>query len=325
MTWATGTSAAPRLRTYEEAAKWEAQVVPIRNKKRTKPCKPLGRRDCTQLTIRKEGRKIIICLYGRDRLVYHSNGKIDVVIPYGGVGITDASLLWSLLGVLAIHFDKRSWLHCSDGKVTGWFPMKRREKTHRTEYPDYANPKGPPKVHTYKMTSYSASLVITPLRDARKYGIQTYRMLDVKHPERSVINRAGAKDVRDRYSEFAKLLRGVTKLEAMALEEGSGVYFDVCQTQQKARGVSDSELFAYIKSKDTGQQMKAAQLLVQRHVEGHYQYAWKTNTPNTYHKVLNRKGVTNGFYKIIYAAHKKEAYTTEVVTNGVLTKNRHHV
>lgn len=316
MTWATGTSETPRLRTYAEAKKWEAQVVPIR--RRVPECKPLGRRDCVGLTIRKEGRKIIVRLFGADRVIYHPNDKIDLLVPCGGMGVTDTNLFWSLLGVQGRHFNNCSWLRVSDGETSGWFPMKRKEREQRYAYTDH---NGQPAVRIYKTASYSASLVFGT------HPYPTYKMLNVKHPTRTAINRDGTREIRKRYREFGKLLSGVTKLERMACEEGSGVYAGnngVYQTQQKARGISDEEIFAYIKSKDMGQQMQAAQLLAQRHVVVDYRYNYRTQQSTTT-RTLDQNKVIASFYKVIYAAHKKEAYKTEVVTDGKLVKNRHSV
>jgi hypothetical protein len=64
------------LRTYAEAARWEAEIKPIRG--RSPECKPLGDRKKTYATIRKENQDIVVRLYNTDLVRWKPDGTVIV-------------------------------------------------------------------------------------------------------------------------------------------------------------------------------------------------------------------------------------------------------
>ena len=76
MSFGANTDKVLYLRCYAAAAKWEADVKPIRG--RTPECKPLGDRKKTNVTIRREGDDIIAKLYHTDIVRWKPDGTIIV-------------------------------------------------------------------------------------------------------------------------------------------------------------------------------------------------------------------------------------------------------
>jgi hypothetical protein len=64
------------LATYADAVRWESEVKPIRG--RAEECKPLGARNKSYASIRKDDQDIVVRLYRTDIVRYKPNGTIIV-------------------------------------------------------------------------------------------------------------------------------------------------------------------------------------------------------------------------------------------------------
>ncbi len=99
------------MSTYDQAARWESQVKPIRGD--ANGTKPLGDRKKKYINIRKEeATSDIICRIGSADVVrYRPNG--DVVVNIGGYSTsTTNDFLGQLLHMSVRTFDNKSWVKC---------------------------------------------------------------------------------------------------------------------------------------------------------------------------------------------------------------------
>lgn len=68
------------MRTYADAVRWESEVKPIRGRK--EECKPLGARNKSYASIRKDNQDIVVRLYNTDIVRYKPDGTI--IVNQGG-------------------------------------------------------------------------------------------------------------------------------------------------------------------------------------------------------------------------------------------------
>ena len=194
MTWATGTNEAPRLHTYQEAVAHEAKIKPIKG--RTPECKPLGRRDCTGLTISRQGKNVVVKNWGMT-VTYRPGGAIDIKVEYRASN-ADRTLLRRLLGVQMFTRYGRVWIEALDPanpeqKRTGFYPIK-------TKFLE------PPTVRYRRRVQTATLRPVACENGYPKYNKYSYTMDNIVYPKRRAIDRKGAAAVRARYKPFLTLL-----------------------------------------------------------------------------------------------------------------------
>lgn len=306
MTWATGTADAPRLHTYQEAAAHEAKVKPIRG--RVPECKPLGRRDCTGLTIRKDKRNIVVASWGVS-VTYRPGGAIDIKVEYRASN-ADRTLLRRLLGVQVFIHDGITWIEAldpanPDQKRTGFYPMKLKWME-------------PPTVR-YRRRDMTATLrpverLPAPSNYWRKYE---YTMDNIVYPKRRTINRKGAAAVRARYKPFLTLLSGYLKMTAdqevpVGVARYNNAEVPTFFKANKAKIKGDKHL-------DT--QMELIQMMANRRIE--HKHARLPNGNWHYGREVNASAVLADAREMLHDAHPAEAYTITTVTDGRMFRSRH--
>ena len=308
MTWATGTADAPRLYTYQEAVAHEAKVIPIRG--RTPECKPLGRRDCPNLTIRKDKRNIVVQSWGMS-VTYRPGGAIDIRVDWRASN-ADRTLLRRLLGVQMFTHDGITWIGALDPanpeqKRVGFYPMKT----------SWAEPH--PSGSKYRRRYMTATLrpaaqTPTPRNYYNKYD---YTMDNIVYPKRRTINREGSAAVRARYKPFLTLLSGYLKMTA---DQGAP------KEVVRLNGALLADFFKANKAKLRGDkhldvQMEAIQAIAACSVE-YYHHRVPGGTWQYGRKVNPDKALKQG-RKLLHDAHPAEAYVTITVTDGSMFRNRH--
>ena len=311
MTWATGTADAPRLCTYQEAVAHEAKVIPIRG--RTPECKPLGRRDCTNLTIRKDKRNIVVQSWGIT-VTYRPGGAIDIRVDWRASN-ADRTLMRRLLGVQMFVHDGLTWVGALDPanpeqQRVGFYPMK-------TKWVE-PHPNGR-KYRTRYMTATLRPVPVTPSTTGhyRYARIHNYTMDNIVYPKKRTMNRKGAAAVRARYKPFLTLLSGYLKMTAdQAVPVGVArhnhqevpTFFKV----NKAKIKGDKHL-------DT--QMELIQMMANRRIE-YFNYRIQ-GSGYSYGRKVNASAVLADARKLLHDAHPAEAYVTTTVTDGSTFRNRH--
>lgn len=306
MTWATGTADAPRLYTYQEAAAHEAKVKPIRG--RVPECKPLGRRDCTGLTIRKDKRNIVVASYGTT-VTYRPGGAIDIKIDYRASN-ANRTLLRRLLGVQVLVCDGITWIEAldpanPDQKRTGFYPMK-------TKWVD-------PPVKRWRRRVYTATLrpVERLPAPSNYWRNHEYTMDNIVYRKKRTMNRKGSAAVRARYKPFLTLLSGYLKMTAdQEVQIGVARY--------NLQEVPD--FFKAHKAKIKGDKhidvhMELIQLMANRRIE-YFNYL-TTSGGYSHGRKVNAAGVLADARKMLHDAHPAEAYTTTTVTDGSIFKTRY--
>lgn len=306
MTWATGTADAPRLYTYQEAAAHEAKVVPIRG--RVPECKPLGRRDCPNLSISREGKNIVVKSWGMS-VTYRPGGAIDIRVEFRASN-ADNTLLRRLLGVQMFINDGLTWVGALDPATpeqqrVGFYPMK-------TKWME------PPTVR-YRRRCYTATLrpVEKTPEPRNYYNKYLYTMDNIVYPKRKTINRKGAAAVRARYKPLLTLMSGYLKMTA---------------DQEVPQGVARhnaQEVPAFFKAnkaklrgdKHLDVQMALIEMMANRRIE--YHSYRNSNGGYNYGRKVNAAGVLADARKMLHDAHPAEAYTTTTVTNGSIFRHRH--
>jgi hypothetical protein len=304
MTWATGTADAPRLYTYQEAAAHEAKVKPIRG--RVPECKPLGRRDCPNLTISREGKSIVVKSWGIT-VTYRPGGAIDIRLEFC-TSNSDRTLLRRLLGVQMFVHDGITWIGALDPATpeqqrVGFYPMKVKWME-------------PPTVR-YRNRCYMATLrpVEKTPASTNYFNKYVYTMDNIVYPKRKTINRKGSAAVRARYKHFLTLMSGYLKLTA-----------DQEVPRDTARHNTAPDFFKANKAKLQGDkhldtQMELIQMMANRRIE--YRPYRNSNGGYNYGRKVNAEGVLADARKMLHEAHPAEAYTTTTVTDGRMFRNRY--
>jgi hypothetical protein len=106
-----------RVRNYEEAVETEANIVPIRGTS-TKPLST--KRSKQNVTIRREGDKVIVRMYSTDLITYMPDGEI-IVSTGGYTTQSTAAVIESVLRQGARCYGDRMWINLN----AGWFVLTR--------------------------------------------------------------------------------------------------------------------------------------------------------------------------------------------------------
>ena len=312
MTWATGTADAPRLGTYQEAVAHEAKIVPIRG--RVPECKPLARRDCTNLTIRKEKRNIVVQSWGIT-ITYRPGGAIDIRVDYRASN-ADRTLLARLLGVAMFVRHGITWIgaldpanpeHMSEANLaryvpkTGYYPMKTKWL-------------GPPKAR-YRRRCYTATLRPVALNIKNSWRKYEYAMDNIVYPKSKTLDRKGAAAVRAMYKPLLTLLSGYLKMTAdqevpqarYAPLEAPNYFKD---NKAKLRG-----------DKHLDKQMELIKLVENNSIE--HSHTWNSNGGWNYGRRVNADKAKRHAVRLVHDAHPGEAYKITKVTTGEVVKNRY--
>jgi hypothetical protein len=306
MTWATGTADAPRLYTYQEAAAHEAKVKPIRG--RVPECKPLGRRDCPNLTISREGKSIVVKSWSTT-VTYRPGGAVDIRLEYRASN-SDRTLLRRLLGVQMFVHDGTTWIGALDPATpeqqrVGFYPMKTKWMEPPTK-----------RYRRKQMTATLRPVEKTPA-PANYYNKYLYTMDNIVYPKRKTINRKGSAAVRARYKHFLTLMSGYLKLTADQ-EVPQGVLHGM-QLEVPA-------FFKANKAKLQGDKHLDTQMeLIQKMANHRIEHFHRRVTNNNWHwgRKVNAARVLADARKMLHDAHPAEAYVTTTVTDGSLFRHRH--
>jgi hypothetical protein len=307
MTWATGTADAPRLYTYQEAAAHEAKVKPIRG--RVPECKPLGRRDCPNLSIRKDKRNIVVQSWGMS-ITYRPGGAIDIRVEYRASN-ADRTLLRRLLGVQMFVHGGITWIGALDPATpeqqrVGFYPMKTK----------WMEPEGKWKYRRRYMTATLRPVEQLPA-PRNYYNKYLYTMDNIVYPKRKAIDRKGSAAVRARYKPLLTLMSGYLKMTA---------------DQEVPVGVARYNLqevpafFKANKAKLQGDKhLDVHMALIERMANRRIEY-FNYRLPGggyKYGRKVNAEGVMADARKLLHDAHPTEAYVTTTVTDGSMFRNRH--
>lgn len=147
----------PRMYTYSDAVRKEAEIKPLRGKHAGD--KPLAERRRTQLTIRKVERlhgqfDIVVRLYGTDIITYRPNGEI--VVEQGGYNTpTTHETIARILNTTIYQKHGEGWVDAKNGT----YILRRRggnvfERDVVSDGLLYVNPVYPVK-HTLKLKEYN--------------------------------------------------------------------------------------------------------------------------------------------------------------------------
>jgi hypothetical protein len=200
----------PALKTYEEAAKHEAQVVPIRG--RSPECKPIGDRKDTHFTIRREvDGSIIAKCYRSDLIRWYPDGRI--FITNGGyTSTTTHDFIGRLLGPtrwnsICSTSDGETWIRTRDGV----FPLAKDGQF-------------------FKWDPEGRHLVAeTP-----------------NYPTTHTINKPAMREARKEIAPFVKYFNNIMKLTQWAPMEGSKVFLGTDRQVHAHMVGEDTEKWAFV-------------------------------------------------------------------------------
>ncbi len=197
------TNAMPRLRTYKEASDWEANVKPIRGDKQG--LKPLGKRNQKWRHIRKEADGTItvhetnsphhlplITFYPDDTVLVRTS-------PYW-MKAAGHDIIRAVLGLNIYTEAGDSWVKC-DG---GTYKLRRQP---RMTWNRGTNQYDPPE-----NTEAADNLFKWVPNVVSSYPAGRWAFINPQRAEVHVIDRKGAKAVRERYAAFSTYLSAMTKL-----------------------------------------------------------------------------------------------------------------
>lgn len=201
LNWRT-TNAMPRLRTYKEASDWEANVKPIKGDKQG--LKPLGRRNQKFRHIRREADGTITVFetntpHHLPLLTFFPDDTVLVRTSPYWLKATGHDLVQSVLGLRIWTEAGDSWVRC-DG---GTYKLRRQPRMSWNKETQSYDPPANPEIgdNLFKWVPNVVS----------SYGGR-WAFLNPQKPQVHVIDRKGAKAVRERYAAFSLYLSAMTKL-----------------------------------------------------------------------------------------------------------------
>jgi hypothetical protein len=165
------------MRTYADAVRWESEVKPIRGRK--EECKPLGARNKSYASIRKDNQDIVVRLYRTDIVRYKPDGTI-IVNQGGHESMTTRKYLNAILPM---------WFGSFQGKT-----------------------------HTYRGTEDIGYHILHSTEDnifkqtPNNVSSTLYHFVNPKPCVIHTKNRAKAKEVRARYAPFIRYVKNIKKL-----------------------------------------------------------------------------------------------------------------
>ena len=170
------------LGNYDQAAKWDALVKPIRGDKDN--TKPLGKRSKKHINIRREGDDILVRLYSTDVVTYKPDGSIIINVGQ-----------WSTQSTVKLMYAVLPW---------GPNPHLFKDKVWVTgEYED-----GHGTVHHGKFRiANQATIKLDPTS-------RNYRILNPDPVYTHAINRKAKKGVYEPYQDFIQWLKGICAVRA---------------------------------------------------------------------------------------------------------------
>ena len=175
LTWDT-LRALPRLRNYKDAAEWEANVPPIKGDK--DKLKPVGKRSQKWRHIKRNEDGTITVSGGSQPLItFHADDTVEVYGPTYWNKATEHDMIREILGLEVWTEANASWVKCDGGK--------------------YKLRKGAGNLFKYG-------------GESKFYGKWVY--LNPPKAITHVINRKGAKAVREQYAGYRQYLSAMMKL-----------------------------------------------------------------------------------------------------------------
>lgn len=183
----------PRLRTYKDASDREANTKPIRGDKQG--LKPLGNRSQKWRHIRREADGTITitetnCPGYPPLITFYLDDTVSIMPPPFGNKATGHDVINQVLGMHVSTEAGDSWVGC----VGGTYRLRPRVKWNRkTE--QYETPEGEHTDNRFKWDAQRGWIYLNPPK-----------------PTVHVIDRKGAKAVRERYAAFSLYLSAMSKL-----------------------------------------------------------------------------------------------------------------
>lgn len=209
--------ALPRLRTYKDAAEWEANVPPIKGDK--DKLKPVGKRSQKWRHIRKEADATITIFNGsRPIITYYPDDTINIYGPAYWNKATEHDLIQEILGLRVWTEARASWVECDGGK----FKLRPSLRpTWNADKQEWGYPEG--KEHPENLFKF--------------VGVWVY--LNPPKAITHVISRKGAKAVRERYAGYSQYLRAMMKLRRDSrpeFDEYVEAFDDLKETLERTTG-----------------------------------------------------------------------------------------
>lgn len=202
----------PRLRTYKEASDWEARITSIRGDKQG--LKPLGKRNQKWRHIRKEADGTITIFETNvpqylPLLTFYPDDTVCVRTSPYWMKATGHDIVREVLGIDIWTEDGDSWVKC-DG---GTYKLRRQPRMTWNRDTNQYDP--PTNVEAGDNLFKWVPNVVS------SYPAGRWAFINPQKAEVHVINRKGAKAVRERYAAFSLYLSAMSKLR-----KGNGPDFD---------------------------------------------------------------------------------------------------
>lgn len=193
----------PRLRTYKDADERERNTTPIKGDKQG--LKPLGQRSMKFRHIKREANGDI-GLYETSQpgylpiMTFHPDDTVTVRTSPYWLKATGHDMVQSVMGLRIWTEAHDSWVQCEGGS----FKLRPQPRmTWNSETQTYNPPEGADlAINRFKWEPYEGK----PLVNGR------WVYLNPLKPQVHVINRKGAKAVRERYAAFSQYLSAMSKL-----------------------------------------------------------------------------------------------------------------
>lgn len=194
--------ALPRLRTYKDAAEWEANVTPIKGDK--DKLKPVGKRSQKWRHIRKEADATITIFNGKTPIItFYPDDTVNVYGPTYWNKATEHDLIQEILGLRVWTEAHASWVECDGGK----FKLRPSLRpTWNQDQQEWGYPEG--KEHPDNLFKLVDKTSKGPYPLTRPVWVYLNPPKAITH----AINRKGAKAVRERYAGYKQYLSAMMKL-----------------------------------------------------------------------------------------------------------------
>ncbi len=307
----------PRLRTYEDAAAYEAKVKPIRG--RTPEVKPLGRRSQAYYAIKREENNDI-CVYAGSEPIIRFRPNGDMLIYDVGYWnkATYNDIIGEVTGLITMTQDSKMWA-CVDGGLGLLRPNPRSKWVKGQGWVSPANTTIPENI--FRLAEKHA--------DNPGYRVWTY----VNPPAVTVhhIKRKEMREVRERYAAFIAYatamdsIRKDNRPEPQEYVEPFGVKFDTS---------SDGSHTYYVWHKagmppciyDIQFDRKHAKtlagwMLSDDATDNYKAYLW-LNVRRGYYNPADRQ-ITDTIDRVLIKHHRAEVLTRREASAGKATRDRY--
>lgn len=317
LSWRT-LGAMPRLLSYADAAKREAETKPIRG--RTPEVKPLGRRNQAWFSIKREESGDICILVGHAPLLrYRPDDTLHIYAPGYWNKATYNDVICQVSGISTFTEDGKMWASVDNGRYL-IRPSPRRKYLGEGKY---AEPTEPMPENIFKRVEKFAQ------GHNQTHGYLTWSYVNPPSLTAHAIRRKEMRVVRERYANFIAYAKAMDSLRKGSGHPQPKEYAEPFGIEFEAYGNGSTPYYSWyhdrmpppVKDLNHTQAAEVAALMLSEDATDNYKaYLWLNVKRDWLHA---KTTITDLIDRVLIMHHHKEVLTTREATAGKVTKDRY--